>query len=200
VGIGEVAGEMNRAVFLDRDGVLNVPLVREGKPYPPATPDQLAIYPEAAGALALLKQAGYLLIVVTNQPDVARGTQTRDAVDAINAAIGAQLPVDEFQVCWHDDRDGCECRKPKPGMVLSAAAAHRIDLTRSFLIGDRWRDIECGAAAGVRTVLIDRHYRERAAAVAPDYVAESLTAAAEWILGAEPSAISDERSAKPGRR
>ena len=171
-----------KAVFLDRDGVLNLPVVREGRPHPPATLAQLEIYAGAAEALARLKQAGYLLIVVTNQPDVARGTQSRETVEAMNAAIGARLPIDEFLVCWHDDRDGCDCRKPKPGLVVGAAASHGVDLRQSFLIGDRWRDIECGAAAGVRTVLIDRQYRERSASTPPDFIAETLPGAADWIL------------------
>jgi D-glycero-D-manno-heptose 1,7-bisphosphate phosphatase len=178
VGIAEV----RKAVFLDRDGVLNRAVVRDGKPYPPAALDQLEIYPDAATALTSLKAAGYLLIVVTNQPDIARGTQTRSAVDALNAALGAALPIDEFLVCGHDDRDACGCRKPRPGLVLAAASAHQIDLAQSFLIGDRWRDIDCGAAAGVRTVLIDRHYRERPPASPPTFIADSLSAAADWIL------------------
>ena len=174
---------MRKAVFLDRDGVLNRPVVRDGKPYPPAAPDQLEIYSDAAPALAGLKDAGYLLIVVTNQPDVARGTQNRGAVAAINAALGTALGIDEFLVCWHDDGDECDCRKPKPGLVLRAATAHHIDLTQSFLVGDRWRDIDCGAAARVRTVLIDRHYQERPPASPPSHVAGSLGEAAAWILG-----------------
>jgi D-glycero-D-manno-heptose 1,7-bisphosphate phosphatase len=172
---------MTKAVFLDRDGVLNHSVVRDGTPYPGGLND-LAIYPDAAGALRRLKQAGYRLIVVTNQPDIARGTLTRAAVDEINAALGAAMPIDEFVVCPHDDADHCRCRKPKPGMVLEAAARHGVELTASFLVGDRWRDIDCGAAAGVRTVLIDRGYRERAPEHAPDFVAGSLSAAAEWIL------------------
>jgi D-glycero-D-manno-heptose 1,7-bisphosphate phosphatase len=179
VGIGEVT----KAVFLDRDGVLNRFTMRDGIPRPPAVLDELEVYPDAAEALRRLKQAGYLLIVVTNQPDIARGTQTRAVVDGINAALGAALPIDEFLVCAHDDAARCLCRKPKPGMVLEAAARHGVDLTESFLIGDRWRDIDCGAAAGVRTVFIERGYRERAPEHAPDFVAESVGGAAEWILG-----------------
>ena len=171
------------AVFLDRDGVLNLPIVRGGTPHPPAGLDEIEVYPDAAAALRRFKQAGYLLIVVTNQPDIARGTQTREAVDQINGALGAALPIDEFVVCAHDNADNCLCRKPKPGMVLEAAARYAVDLRQSFLIGDRWRDIDCGAAAGVRTVFIERGYRERAPEHAPDFVAESLGDAAEWILG-----------------
>jgi D-glycero-D-manno-heptose 1,7-bisphosphate phosphatase len=177
MGIGAV-----KAVFLDRDGVLNEAMVRDGKPYPPATLNELKIYPEAAPAMARLKAAGYLLIVVTNQPDVARGTTPREAVEAINFAIGTALPIDDFLVCWHDGSDDCACRKPKPGLVLEAAGRYAIDLSRSFLIGDRWRDIDAGAAAGCRTILIDRHYRERPPDHAPDFRADSLAAAAEWIL------------------
>jgi D-glycero-D-manno-heptose 1,7-bisphosphate phosphatase len=172
---------VTKAVFLDRDGVLNHSIVRDGMPYP-ARLEDLAIYADAAGALGRLKQAGYLLIVVTNQPDVARGTVTRAVVDEINAVLGAELPVDEFVVCAHDDAANCTCRKPKPGMVVDAAARHAVDLQQSFLIGDRWRDIDCGASAGVRTVLIDRGYGERAPDHAPDFVAQSLDAAADWIL------------------
>jgi len=174
-------GKVTKAVFLDRDGVLNHSLVREGLPYPTGLED-LAIYADAAEALARLKQAGYLLIVVTNQPDIARGTVTRATVDEINAVLGAALPIDEFVVCAHDNAAGCSCRKPKPGMVLEAAARHAVDLRESFLIGDRWRDVDCGASAGVVTVLIDRGYRERAPDHAPDFVAGSLAAAADWIL------------------
>ena len=179
-------GEVTKAVFLDRDGVLNQSVVREGIPCPPACVDELKIFPDAAGALQRLKQAGYLLIVVTNQPDIARGKQTRAVVDEINAALGAALPIDEFVVCPHDNAANCTCRKPKPGMVLDAAARHAVDLATSFLIGDRWRDIDCGAAAGVRTVLIDRGYRERAPEHPPDFVADSLGAAADWILNGDP--------------
>jgi D-glycero-D-manno-heptose 1,7-bisphosphate phosphatase len=177
MGIGPV-----RAVFLDRDGVLNVAVVRDGKPYPPPGIQTVQLYPDAAGALAQLKTAGFLLLVVTNQPDVSRGNQTRAVVEAQNAAIKAELPIDDFFVCWHDDRDHCSCRKPKPGLLLEAAARYPIDFPASFLIGDRWRDIDAGAAVGCRTVLIDRHYRERPPAAEPDFRAVSLQQAADWIL------------------
>jgi D-glycero-D-manno-heptose 1,7-bisphosphate phosphatase len=175
-------GAVTRAVFLDRDGVLNEPIVRDGKPFPPSRLEELRIYPEAAGALARLREAGYLLIVVTNQPDVSRGTQARAAVEAMDAQVRAALPVDEIRVCFHDDRDQCHCRKPKPGLVLDAAAAHGIALPESFLIGDRWRDIDCGAAAGVRTVWIDRGYKERGPSYAADFRCVSLAEAVDWIL------------------
>jgi len=173
---------MQRAVFLDRDGVLNEPIVREGRPYPPGSLEQLKIYPDAPPALGLLRHAGFLLIVVSNQPDVARGTQSREVVQAINDAVAAVLPIDEFCVCFHDDGDACDCRKPRPGLLIQAGRELEIDLTRSYLIGDRWRDIDAGAAAGCRTVLIDRGYRERPPKSPQTQTAASLLAAVKWIL------------------
>lgn len=180
-----------RAVFLDRDGVLNEAIVRDGKPYPPAGIHQLKLVPGAAPALQRLKRASFLLIVVTNQPDVARGTETRQGVESLHAAIAAALPLDAFYVCWHDDRDNCECRKPKPGLLLEAASKYAIDLGRSFLIGDRWRDIDAGSASGCRTVHIDRGYSERSPQSPPDCRAASLTEAVDWIIDAsrEPGAV-----------
>ena len=173
---------LNRAVFLDRDGVLNEAVIRDGKPYPPGRIEELQIVPDAPDALARLKNAGYMLIVVTNQPDVGRGKQSRESVEEIHTAIGSQLPLDEFVVCYHAGTEGCVCRKPKPGMVLDAAARHGIDLAQSFLIGDRWRDIDCGAAAGVRTIWIDRGYQERGPSQPADFRCATLSEATDWIL------------------
>jgi D-glycero-D-manno-heptose 1,7-bisphosphate phosphatase len=171
---------MNRAVFLDRDGVLNEAVMRNGRPYPPGGLTELKLIPDAA-LLGRLKDAGFLLIVVTNQPDVARHRQDRETVEAINAAIGAALPIDEFFVCWHDDADSCHCRKPKPGLLFEAAVSWKIDLQHSFLVGDRWRDIDAGAAAGCLTVLVDRHYEEKLSKT-PDFRTDSLASAIDWIL------------------
>ena len=175
---------MRRAVFLDRDGVLNAPVVRDGRPYPPASMDELRIYDDAAESLRRLKNAGFLLIVVTNQPDVSRGAQAKDTVDALNAALSEVLPIDEFRTCYHDDVDGCSCRKPKPGLLVEGARKWGVEVEESYMIGDRWRDIDAGAAAGCRTILIDRHYREKGPANKPDFTASTLTEAADWILAA----------------
>jgi D-glycero-D-manno-heptose 1,7-bisphosphate phosphatase len=170
-----------RAVFLDRDGVINRAAVRDGKPYPPACVEELEVLPGVAGALGRLKAAGYLLIVVTNQPDVARGTQSRAMVEAIHTRLASILPIDEFRACYHDDHDACACRKPKPGMLLDAARARGVDLHASVMVGDRWRDVEAGAQAGCATVFLDRGYAERKPEK-PDAVFGSLPEAAEWIL------------------
>ena len=175
MGISEVA------VFLDRDGVVNRAIVRDGKPYPPANLREMEIVPEAFSALPQLKEAGYRLIVVTNQPDVARGTQARETVEEMHGALQRALPIDDFYVCYHDDADACDCRKPKPGLLLQAAADHGLRLSDSFLIGDRWRDVDAGQAAGVRTVFLNYGYRERGPVQAPDATVASLTEAVSWI-------------------
>jgi D-sedoheptulose 7-phosphate isomerase len=177
-------GKLSRAVFLDRDGVLNRTLIRNGKPYPPASVAQVDIAAGAENALRELKAQGFKLLVVTNQPDLAKGLATREGVDAINRKLAAALPVDEFFVCPHVDGDNCECRKPKAGLLLEGARRHHIDLSASFMIGDRWRDVEAGQNAGCRTVLIDQGYQEKHPARPPDAIVHSLREAADWILQA----------------
>lgn len=171
-----------RAVFLDRDGVLNRPIIRDGKPYPPPSPDELEILPGVRDALESLAKAGYLLICVTNQPDVARGTQRRETVEVINRAIQSALPLDEILVCYDGD-DSSPRRKPNPGMLLEAAERHGIDLADSFMVGDRWKDIAAGGRAGCRTVFIDWSYRESWKAKEPDCTVGSLSEAVPFILG-----------------
>jgi D-glycero-D-manno-heptose 1,7-bisphosphate phosphatase len=150
-----------RAVFIDRDGVLNRAVVRDGRPHPPARVDDVEILPGVPESLRALKAAGFVLIVVSNQPDVARGTTARATVEAINARLAERLPVDRFIMCCHDTGDGCDCRKPRPGMLLAGAREFDVDLSASFMVGDRWRDIEAGAAAGCKTVFIDYGYDEQ---------------------------------------
>lgn len=172
---------MKRAVFLDRDGVINRAIVRDGKPYPPRNLTELKIFPGILEDLERLHSAGFMLIVVTNQPDVARGTQDREMVKNINAAIKLQLPIDEFFVCYHDDADHCQCRKPLPGMLLDAAKRFSVDLKESFMVGDRWRDVEAGRRTGCATVLIDYKYAEKERSK-PDVCVSSLHEAVDWIL------------------
>jgi D-sedoheptulose 7-phosphate isomerase len=175
-----------RAVFLDRDGVINRAFVREGKPFPPSTLQELEILPGVPEALCELKQHGYKLLVVTNQPDVARGKQSRQTVDAMHQALSARLPLDDVLVCYHTDQDNCDCRKPMPGMLLEAARKHNIDLAASFMVGDRWRDIEAGYNAGCKTILIDYGYSERPPDREPDLRVGSLREAADWIIHSAP--------------
>ena len=176
-----------RAVFLDRDGVINRAVVRDGKPYPPDSVGELEILPGVPQALAALRAAGFLNVVVTNQPDVATGKAKREDVEAIHAHLLKNLPIDAVKACYHTDKEGCACRKPKPGMLLEAAAEHGIDLGSSYVVGDRWRDVAAGQAAGCRTAyFIDYGYREQQP-VQPFVAAESLAAAARCILADFPS-------------
>jgi len=182
MGIGQLSKDFKRAVFLDRDGVLNRSVVRGGKPYPPASVAELEILPGVPEALRKLKESGFLLVAATNQPDVARGTQSREVVEKIHVALLSALPLDEILVCYHDDGDNCRCRKPRPGLLLQAAEKFSISLAASFMVGDRWKDVEAGRNAGCRTVFIDYGYEEKFPGNPPDFIAPSLIGAVDWIL------------------
>ena len=169
------------AVFLDRDGVLNEAIVRDGKPCPPRDLSELTITSGARAALEELKRKGFSLVVVTNQPDVRRSMASRADVDNINSHLAASLPLDAIEVCEHDDIDRCDCRKPKPGMILRARERLGLDLARSFMVGDRWRDIEAGRRVGCCTVLIGDGYGEPFPC-APTIKLPSLPRAAAWII------------------
>ncbi len=173
----------HRAVFLDRDGVINRALVRDNKPYPPSSLAEFEILPGVADACRKLKEAGFLLVVATNQPDVGRGTISQTLVESLHAHMCRELPLDRVEVCYHPGKgaSNCDCRKPKPGMLLRAAKELGIDLAQSFMVGDRWRDIDCGHAAGCTTVLIDYAYDEPLRQP-PDHRAHSLAEAADTIL------------------
>jgi D-glycero-D-manno-heptose 1,7-bisphosphate phosphatase len=172
-----------KAVFLDRDGVINEAIVVNGKPYSPMSLRELRVPDSVYPVLQTLKDANYLLIVVTNQPDVARKKILQSTVDLMHDYLRAQLPIDAVYVCYHDDANNCACRKPKPGMLLQAAQEHHIDLSRSYLIGDRWKDMQAGQRAGCKTIFIDANYKERNEhAIAPDCVVYSLEQAANFIL------------------
>ncbi len=175
---------MRKAIFLDRDGVINRAKVLNGKPYPPSDISELEILPGVSEALCRLHDAGFYLIVVTNQPDVARGKQTREAVESIHQILQAKLPLDKISVCFHDDDDQCSCRKPSPGMLIDAAREFELDIASCFMIGDRWRDVEAGERAGCTTIFIDYGYDE----AQPERVhakVKSLLEASEWILSNE---------------
>jgi D-glycero-D-manno-heptose 1,7-bisphosphate phosphatase len=170
-------------VFLDRDGVLNKVRLVHGNPHPPKRTSELEIIPSSVEACQRLREAGYLIVVVSNQPDVARGTETLAGVTALNSLVGSRVAVDEFVVCPHDDGDSCDCRKPAPGMLIGAAGRLNIDLRRSFMVGDRWRDVEAGQRAGCRTIFIDRGYAERQPE-APELVVGELREAVPFLLEA----------------
>jgi D-glycero-D-manno-heptose 1,7-bisphosphate phosphatase len=172
---------MVRAVFLDRDGVINANLERNGKPVAPTTLAEFRILPGVIEAARRLKDGGFLLVVATNQPDVRNGITAKSAMEAMHDEIRARMPIDDIMICLHNDADHCACRKPKPGLLLEAAAKHGIDLEASYFVGDRWKDVHAGQAAGCRTVFVDYGYRQDQAA-APDHTVKSLAEAADIIL------------------
>jgi D-glycero-D-manno-heptose 1,7-bisphosphate phosphatase len=179
MGVGRLSGRP--AVFLDRDGVLNESFVgADGFPRPPAGLAEFALVDGAAEACRSLGALGFLRIVVTNQPDVARGTQRREVVEAIHQRLRESVQVDDIRVCYHDDDDLCDCRKPKPGLLVSAAHDWEIDMAASYMIGDRWRDIEAGQQAGCATILIDPH-ESQPLMIEPTVRVESLPRAVDWI-------------------
>lgn len=169
------------AVFLDRDGVINANLERDGKPVAPTSLDEFRLLPGVEDAVRRLKRAGYLVIVCTNQPDVPNGLTSRATVEAMHDLVRARLDVDDIKVCFHTDADRCACRKPKPGMILTAAKEHSIDLPRSYVVGDRWRDVVAGHAAGCLTIFVEYGYAQEGPNE-PDHVVASLAEAASLIL------------------
>lgn len=151
---------MKRAVFLDRDGVLNRTVLVEGLPKPPTTIEMVEILDGVVEAIQILKEHEFVPVVVTNQPDVARGVITQSEVEVINAYIGTATNIEFFYTCFHDDVDKCDCRKPSPGLIYRASAELDLSPHHSFLVGDRWRDISAGQSAGCHSFFIDYSYPE----------------------------------------
>ena len=170
-----------RAVFLDRDGVINQCEVRDGKPYAPRALEDFELLPRVIPAVRMLKDAGLLVIVGTNQPDIGNGLVDVVVVEAMHDVLRKRLPLDDIKMCPHRQDEGCDCRKPKPGMLIAAAKERNIDLSRSFMVGDRWGDIVAGQAAGCYTFMLDRGYREPRLAE-PNKYTKSLYTASQAIL------------------
>ena len=181
MGVGALTAP-RRAVFFDRDGVLNRAVVRDGRPFPPPSLAELDVPSDVAGLVQRLRRLGCLAIGATNQPDVARGTQTRAEADALNRRVAELAGLDAIAACYHDNADACACRKPAPGILLEAADRWGVDLARSFMVGDRWRDIAAGQRAGCRTVFIDYSYREARPEPPADATVQSLEEAVTWIV------------------
>lgn len=184
MGVNPVSdNSKKRAVFLDRDGVINNAVIRDGKPYPPSGLAEIRINPGVESGLNALHKLGYMLILVTNQPDVSRGRITRESVEAIHTFLQEKLPLDAIMVCYHDNHDQCDCRKPKPGHLLEAAKKFNIDLSQCFIVGDRWSDVEAGKRAGCKTIFIDNGYIEQQPDT-PDFSVNSFDEAVEIIQNA----------------
>lgn len=174
---------MNRAVFFDRDGVINKSFVIDGKPFPPTKLSEVEIFQGLDTAIENLKNAGFKIFLVTNQPDISRGKMKYSELKLINDFIDTQIGFDKIYCCIHDDLDACHCRKPKPGMIMDAKLEWDIDLKNSYLIGDRWKDIEAGSRAGTMTILIKSDYDEKICP--PDFIFNSTLEAISFILNSQ---------------
>lgn len=172
---------MRPGVFLDRDGVLVANTWRDGRAVAVRTVAQMELLPGAQDALARLKEAGFGLAVVTNQPDVSTGHIDAREMEGMNSWLRERLPIDAIKICTHVDRDGCACRKPKAGLLLEAAVELGLDVARSYMIGDRWRDISAGAAINCRTILVGDGYGEKFPDP-PDHIASDIAAASKIVL------------------
>jgi D-glycero-D-manno-heptose 1,7-bisphosphate phosphatase len=179
---------LRRAVFLDRDGVLNRSNVRGGRPYAPTVISDFTILPEAPEAVSRLRAAGFLAIVVTNQKDVGRGIVSQNVMAAMHDELRTRIPVDGIEVCTCID--DCPCYKPNPGMLFDAAAEWKIDLSVSYMVGDRWRDVGAGVNAGCFTIFLDRGYEEPLRDK-PDRTVADVSEAADLILTEDPARIKE---------
>jgi D-glycero-D-manno-heptose 1,7-bisphosphate phosphatase len=173
---------MNKAVFLDRDGVLVIPDFRDGRSFAPKSLQEFAVYPDAVSSVDQLKKAGFKVVVVSNQPDVGAGLVGLEVIEEMNDRLRRMMPLDAIKVCYHTNEQHCTCRKPSPGMLLEAAAELAVDLSASIMVGDRASDVEAGARAGCRTAFIDLGYTAEQLPASPDKIAASLAEATQWIL------------------
>ena len=170
--------KLNRAIFLDRDGVINRVLLNNGRPFSPRRFDDFELLPEIKEALNSFMKMGFVNIVITNQPDIARGLMEMEELNRMHAMLRERLAINDIMACFHDNGDNCICRKPKPGMILVAANKWNINLRRSFVIGDTWRDVEAGKKGGCKTILIDMPYNQ---GVESDHRVKDLEEAVEII-------------------
>jgi D-glycero-D-manno-heptose 1,7-bisphosphate phosphatase len=168
-----------RAVFLDRDGVLNAVTVKDGFPLSPRRAEDFHVVAGCREALERLRERGLPVFVASNQPDVARGALRPDELARMTTILEEMLPLDAVAICPHDDADRCGCRKPQPGLLLGLAVRWGVDLSRSYMVGDSWKDVEAGRRAGCHTILLRRDYNAGAGA---DTVVDTLGEAVEFIL------------------
>ena len=173
---------MNKAVFLDRDGVLTIPLFRHGRSYAATDLKGFKIYPESKEALHLLKKAGFLLVIVTNQPDINRGIITKSTMELMNSSLAERLPIDTIKICPHIREENCLCRKPKPGLLMEACAEFGIDTLQSYMIGDRSSDMEAGRSLSCKTIFIDLGYTAEKKPSQMDFQCKGILEATKWIL------------------
>ncbi len=180
-----------RAVFLDRDGVINEVVVRDGVPSSPRTLDEFILFESLDESLRRLSDGGFRLFVVSNQPDVARGLLDPDVLTRMSDRICSKLPIEAVHACTHDDRDLCDCRKPRPGLIHNIAEQHDIELAESYVIGDSWKDVEAGRRAGCRAILLRRSYND---GIEADHVVADMVEASDLVLSGSLRAQEDSHA------
>lgn len=170
---------MKRAVFIERDAILNE--VRTGPKHqvPPLTLEEFKINQQAKDPLLKLKGAGFVLVATTNQPGLSRGYQSRRELDRMHEVLRRSFPLDDLMVCPHDETDHCPCRKPRPGLLIEAAFKWHLNLDHSFVISDKWQDAEAARTAGCTSVLLKSPWVGQ---VHHDFVLPDLKSIADKIL------------------
>ena len=165
--------KLSKAVFLDRDGVINKPIIKKGISYGPTKLKDFKLFPKVKNAVINLKKKGYKVFLLTNQPDVSRGKIKKEVVVKMHNYLLEKIKLDDIFVCYHDDRHNCKCRKPKPGLLIYANKKWNLNLKKSYVVGDRWKDIKAGKHVGCKTIFIDLKYKERKPRN-PDFISDSL--------------------------
>lgn len=146
---------MKSAIFLERDGILNLCRVERGQQVSPRTLDEFKVNADALAPLQQLKDAGFLLLATTNQPGISRGYLSRRELDLMHIVLRKKLPLDDLLMCTHDEMDHCNCRKPHPGLIREAAFKHHLDLDRCFVVSDKWQDAQAAHNAGCISLLLN---------------------------------------------
>ena len=171
---------MRKAIFIDRDGVINKIFIKNNLPFSPPSFDLLEILPGVKESILRLKKLNFVCLLITNQPDVSRGKIEKKTIIKMNNYLKDEIKLDDIFVCYHDDHDKCKCRKPKPGLLLDASKKWDINLKKRYMIGDRWRDIGAGISVGCKTIFIDYDYKETKPKN-PDFTTDSLLNAVHLI-------------------
>ena len=163
----------NKCLFLDRDGIINVPLVKKNKPFAPTEISQFRLYKNLNKTLNYIKKLNYLIIIITNQPELSKGNLNKKTLDQMHEIIYSTFPIDDIFVCKCQESSSCKCYKPKPKMLYDAKIKHNIDLKKSYFVGDTYRDVYCASNAGCYSILLKKRYNYEMISKA-DYVIEKF--------------------------
>jgi len=174
---------MKKAVFIERDGVLNQAFVNGRQQVGPASLAEFRLQEGVLPLLARLKEAGFLLLVTTNQPGIARGDLSRRELDRMHDQLRRLIPVDDIFICPHDDPDRCPCRKPRPGLFQEARCKWQLNMNASFVVSDKWQDVEAARSAGCTSILIRSAWN---GAAHPDLILQDFGSVVEKILSLQP--------------